>query len=337
MTLLNRIDASKLIDMLLKGTKLPRVIFVLADDSVYESLAKIYVCSGNSNVQASKVAAYQFFEGKNATSECVDALGQGGLFAETLPAIIKLPEKLSAKLWTEIKETLERIPSPPPVSVVLLANTSSRNIIKEVDLKNLKAEAFLSYGPTDSDAIKCAELLALQYALLKKKSQPELRDFAVKAVEHYAASLSSVDSHFERMQNSLLSFEDAFLGGPQVGAFHVVDALAKGQPQLIELRMQQCAEAGEDAGAILMAICYFLRQVAAVLAECGGNTSNLRPVFDTLEIPYPSQAKITQAIKILNPSKLSHFFLIAPELEMMTRLQKKPHSLLSHELCGLCN
>lgn len=327
---MQRVDASKLIELCVTVSKKPALRFILSDEVVFRKLITQALTDVTSGQQP------RSFVGKTAVAEFVDYFSSAGLFGEAQAATVELAQKLSAKQWNEDLTALRRLPKDLPGHAVLFSNPASRGVFKDADMQPLTSQVYLCYTPSDADALKCAEMLASRYSLVKAKGVRETTTMCASALEHYSNDLSLVDAHFERMEKGRLPFEEALQGHAEVGSFSVVDALSRADKALLELRIQQCAQVGEEASGILSAVVYFLKQVVALQAALQ-TTPNFKVVCESLGVPYPSQARLQRAVKNLPqaPENYARFFFCAPELELSLRQSRTPYAWLGVELSRL--
>lgn len=318
-----RIDASKLIQLLSSPEKKQNFFVLLADNPIFKKV--IQDTQEHATQQRTKI-----FSGKNGIEEYVNYLATCGMFESAKICLIELPEKLTQKTWNEIKKFLERIPLPLEVSAYFFGSTSFKNFMKETDFPK-SSFLYICYEPNELDLPKCAYSLLLRYPKLVSKNKQEQAELARLTLESYSNDLLSCDMHFTRMEKGSLSFAAALAGNPEVNGFHVAEALALGDKHLVELRLRQCADCGEEASSVFMAIVYFLKQVTLVLAALE-ETKNLRTAFEQTKIPFPAQARLQKAISFLNSERLHSFFAAAAKIEMEMRQQKNPHKYLSIEL-----
>ncbi|BBH52494.1 hypothetical protein [Fluviispira sanaruensis] len=320
---MQRIDASKLISLLFASEKSAEIKFVLAENPIFKRIIE-------NKMNCEIGACPQRFVGKNAISEFYEYIATGSLFSAPQKCIVEMPEKLTTKQWDEEKKLLNRIPTPLETSAYIFASTSYRNIIKETDLKKL-GSVYLCYEPNEMDLYRCVELLLLRYKVLAKKSKSEITEICCHALECYSGDLISCDMHFSRMENANLSFAAALAGSPEINGFHVADALSRGDKHLIELRLSQCEACGEDAASVFMALVYFVKQVSFMHAALD-EFRDMRTAFESVRIPYPSQARVQRALQVLTKEKTGHFFIAAPKIEKQLRTQKNAHKWLASEL-----
>ncbi|MES2615720.1 MAG: hypothetical protein V4591_09925 [Bdellovibrionota bacterium] len=318
-----KIDASKLIQQVSSPEKQPTHFIILADNPIFQRVIE-------DKLERQFQTKAKLFMGKSSLEDYVNYLATCGMFEIAKPSLIELPEKLTAKLWNEIKKSFLRIPLPLEVSAYFFAPTSAKNVLKETDFTK-GTSFYLCYEPNDVDLSKCAQALLLRYANLSKKSKPEQEELVRHSLESYSGDLVSCDMHFARMEKGNLSFSAALAGNPEINGFHVAEALALRDKHLIELRMTQSANCGQEASSVFMAIVYFLKQAAFVLMALE-ETKNLKLAFERAKIPYPAQARLQKALVFLNAEKINSFFTSAAKIEMEMRLQKNPHQYLSIEL-----
>jgi hypothetical protein len=323
--IMQRIDASKLMLMLLASEKAPMIKVILAENPIYKKIVeeKIYRDSQN---------PAQFFSGKNAVVDYVEYAATGTLFFAQQSSIISLPDKLTAKQWEEEKKFLNRMTHPLESSAYFFAPTSYRSVMKETDFQNT-GSVYLCYEPNDIELYKCAECLVSRYPMLAKKTSKEISEISHLAIESYSGDLVSCDMHFAHMEKSGISFAEALVGSPEVNGFHVAEAIARGDLYLIELRVSQCEACGEEPSSIFMALVYFLKQVSYVMSALE-ETNNLRAAFEKSRIPFPAQARVQKALQIITKEKLIRFFIAAPKIELQLRSQKNAHKWLAAELIG---
>lgn len=323
-----RIDASKLLSLLLSEEKTSEIKVILSENAIFKKIVE-------ENIQAETHLLVQRFEGKNALVDYVEYAATGSLFSAPLKSTVILPEKLTAKQWEQEKIHLQRLPTPVEVSAYFFAPTLFRNVIKETDFKHL-GSVYLCYEPNDIELQKCSEVLLRRYSSLSKKSNVEIVQLCCHALESYSGDLVSCDLHFARMERAGLSFAAALAGNPEVNGFHVAEALASGDKHLIELRLAQCESCGEDAASVFMALVYFLKQLTYMYAALE-DTRDMRSAFERARIPFPSQARIQKALQVISKPMLVCFFVAAPHIEMQLRTQRNSHKWLAHELVNLLN
>lgn len=328
---MQRLDASRLLELILGNNK-KSIFLLLADDPIFKRIAFAALEGDQSGVP-------KVYNGKSAVSDFVNATASGGIFAEPTGAIVELQQKYTAKQFLEEMAPLSRLPRPSPVRGFFMGSAQIRNFINEEVFRGI-GEVILTYSPSDTDLQRCAEILLKRHKGLKERVKDRISEMCALAVEQYSGDLTACDCHFERMQTLSLKFEEALVNQSEVNAFQVVDALAQGNSYLLELRIQQCALVGEDASGILMAIVYFLKQVALVRAQLSTNTNgtaNLKSVLERLHIPFPSHNRIGKAVRLWDNSRLASFFLGAAQLELTLRSHKAPHNFLATELVALCS
>lgn len=319
---MQRIDASKLMSMLFANEKSPTIKVILAENPIYKKIVEEKI---NRNFQ--KPA--QFFAGKNAVLDYVEYAATGSLFFAQQSSIISLPDKMTSKQWEEEKKVFSRLVYPLESSAYFFAPTSYRSVIKETDFQNTDA-VYLCYEPSDIELYKCAEYLVSRYPTLAKKTNKEISEISHLAIECYSGDLVSCDIHFAHMEKTGIHFSDVLVGNPEVNGFHVVEAIARGDIYLIELRISQCEACGEEASSIFMALAYFLKQVSIVMAALE-ETNHLRTAFEKSRIPFPAQARLQKALQTITKEKLIRFFIAAPKIEMQLRSQKNAHKWLAAE------
>lgn len=319
---MQRIEASKLLQLLLDQEQAPNIKVILSDNSIFKKIIEEKLAK---EVQGSVPS----FSGKTAIPDFVEYTASGTLFFAQQKSIVLLPDKLTAKQWDEEKIHLQRLPKKLDTSAYFLANMSYKNIIKLNDFQ-LWGMVYQCYEPNDLELYKTLDVLLNRYPTFQKLNKSEQSALLQVAIETYSSDLIACDLHFSLMDKTGLKFSEAMAGNPEVNAFHVVDAIAKGDLYLIELRMSQCEACGQEPTSILMAVVYFLKQVASVLRYYE-ETKNLKISFEKAFIPYPAQARIQKAIHVLTKEKLFHFFIVAAKLEMSLRGQKNGHKILATE------
>jgi hypothetical protein len=229
-----------------------------------------------------------------------------------------------------LKKSILRIPTPVEVSAYFFAPTSFKNTLKESDFPK-GSQIYLCYDPNEFDLLKSAQALLLRYSSLAQKKNAEQIELSRLALESYSNDLLSCEMHFNRMDKGSLSFSAALAGTPEINGFHVAEALALRDKHLIELRLLQCANCGEEASSVFMALVYFLKQTCFVL-EALAQTKNLKMAFEQAKIPYPAQARLQKAVSFLTMEHIHSFFVEAAKIEIEMRLQKNPHRYLAAEL-----
>lgn len=319
---MQRIEASKLLQLLLEKEQVPNIKVIVTENQIYRKVIE---------EQIYKEAQHSppTFSGKTAIVDYVEYAATGSLFFAQQKSVVELPEKLTAKQWEEEKRQLQRMPSKLEVSAFFFANMSYKNILKAPDFAQW-GTVYLCYEPNEFELYKVVDILFSRYPSFSKKNKSELSGIAQQAIETYSSDLIACDLHFSLMEKAGVSFTEAMVGNPEVNGFHVAEAIARGDLYLIELRMSQCEACGEEASSILMAVVYFLKQVCAVM-KCYEETKNLKTAFEKAYIPYPAQARIQKAMQTLSAEKLFQFFIVAPKLELILRGQKNGHKLLATE------
>ena len=322
---MQRLDASRLLELLLT-TRKKNISLLLCDDPIFKRIALAALEIRQKSVPV-------VYSGKTAVTDFVNATASGGLFSEPTGAFVELQPKYTVKQFNEEMIPIARIPRPSPVQAFFLGSTQIRNSVNEEVFKDL-GEVVLTYSPSDTDLLRCAEVLLKRHEGLDAQVGKKISEVCALALEQYSGDLTACDTHFQRMATLVLTFDQALVAQSEVNAFHVVDALAQGNRYLLELRMQQCAMAGEEAGGILMALVYFLKQVTHVQAQLQKN-SNLKSVLEALHIPFPSHNRIGKAVKLFDSARLARFFFSASHLEITLRSHKSPHNFLAVELLAL--
>lgn len=320
---MQRIDASKLILMLFTNEKMPVLKVILAENPIYKKIVEEKIFSSSQKPP-------NFFTGKNAVIDYVEYAATGTLFFAQQSSIVSLSDKLTSKQWEEEKKFLSKLPFPLESSAYFFAPSTYRNIIKETDFQS-SGSVYLCYEPNDIELYKCAECLISRYPTLAKKTNKEISEISHLAIESYSGDLVSCDMHFAHMEKAGIGFSEALVGSPEVNGFHVAEAIAKGDPYLIELRVSQCEACGEDVSSIFMALVYFFKQVSFVLSALE-ETNNLKTAFEKSRIPFPAQERIQKALQVITKEKLIRFFIAAPKIELQLRTQKNAHKWLAAEL-----
>lgn len=316
-------EPAKLIQELTTREKRENFFVIMADNPIFKKVLL-------DRLEQERKTYAKVFSGKNSVEDYVNYLSTCGMFAPAESALIDLPDKLTTKLWSEMKKSLARIPLPIEVSAYFFAPLSCKNILKASDFPK-DSVLYFCYEPNEIELSKCAHALLLRYTHLAKKDKYEQQNLVALTLESYSNDLLSCDLHFARMEKGNLSFSAALAGNPEVNGFHVVDAIARREKHLIELRMKQCAHCAEEASSIFMAIIYFLKQVANLLCALE-ETKNLKLAFEQAKIPFPAQGRLQIALSYLNAQRLNSFFAAAALIEMEMRQQKNPHEYLSIEL-----
>ncbi|MEY4064063.1 MAG: hypothetical protein RIR26_271 [Pseudomonadota bacterium] len=326
-----RIDAGKFISELISGTpEKPRLRLILTDSSLIRRL----IAERLRQLFSVRPVLYS---GKNPVQEAVEALSTQDLFGEPAPVWIELPEKISAKQWTELTTPFSNLSDPPRQELYVLAPASARHGAPDAKELPWKAEVLLVYEPNRADSIAILTTIMPRHGgVFSKANKPELLAWAHQAHDYYSGDLEACDLHFERMVRGSLSFDAALVPKTSVDAFDVIEALSSGESNLIHLRMSQLEQAGEDAGSVVSALAYTGRQVLAFQAALS-KTGQARAAHEVSKTPYPSQARIERLAKLLPPEKWARFFLTAAELEKQSRTQRDAHAWLAIELTGLLN
>lgn len=325
---MQRIEASKLLQLLLEKEHAPTIKVIISDNEIYKKIIAEMIANESQQ-------SVPTFLGKSAITDYIEYVATGSLFFAQQKSVVVLPDKLTAKQWEEEKLQLQRLPKSLEVSAFFLANMSYKNIIKENDFQ-LWGNVYLCYEPNDIELYKVVDALVSRYSGLRSLGKTEKVALLQQAIETYSSDLIACDLHFSLMEKAGVSFSEAMVGNPEVNGFHVVDAIARGDLYLIELRMAQCEACGEEASSILMAVVYFLKQVSAVM-KFFEETGNLKISFEKAFIPYPAQARIQKALHSLSKEKLFQFFIVAPKLELMLRGQKNGHKILATEFISWLN
>jgi hypothetical protein len=321
---MNRTDASKLLSLLVAPNAPVEIKFILSDNPIFSKITRQHLQNKNKK-------SPPLFEGEHSISQYVSYLASCGMFETAQESIIILPSKITQKQWNTDKNTLARIPIPLQTRAFFFAPLSYKNTLKEDDFKNL-GNSYLCYDPSESESEKSMTFLATQY--FQKIPPSQISQWVRRACEHYSFDLVLCDDHFLRMKTGHLSFEDALSGSPEVNGFDVAAALSTGDATTLVQRIQQCAHCGESAATIFAAMMYFLKQVIYV-QEAFAQTKNLKTAFTQAHIPYPAQARLEKAIKVLKPQKIKTFFQGAPLLEIELRQQKNPYEYLTQSLLSL--
>lgn len=320
---IQRIDASQLLNVIFTEEKAPHIKFILSDNPIFQKKIEDLIFEQTQQRPS-------FFNGKTALQDHIGYISSCGMFGAPQKSIVSLFEKWTQKQWDEEKKILTRLPEELEASTFFFTPVSFRNIVKETDFPKYTS-FYLCYEPNDMEVLRCIEILFSRYKNSFQKNFSKKTEIAHLALETYSSDLISCDAHFERMEKGNFNFSEALAGSPQVNAFSVVDAVASGDAYLVELRMNQCADCGEEALSVFMALSYFLKQVAFVQAHLS-ETGNLRSAFDLAKIPFPGQKRIEKALKVLSTSQITSFFLAAAKIEMELRYQKHAHSYLSTEI-----
>lgn len=340
---MNKIDAVSLTQKLLsEGPLAPRgkVLCVATDDPLFVRLAlqrlrkEAPPNGGPNGIKDGPLPKH--FLGKTPAAAFLEHASQGGLFSEPEPALVQWTEKLTAKQWEAESVILARLPSPPPLACMFLLPLSARTLVKPGAMAWL--DPHLCWQPSEQEARRVGELLLKRHEALAQTPPEQRQKWVAAALEHAGGDLSLVDSHFQRMSDTGLSFEESFAGGGEVTGFDVATALARNDKELVHVRLRQCEECGENPGAVLMAVAYVLRQVAQVHAALdaqAGGRKDVRAAMESCAIPFPSQSRVHQAVTVLTTATLARFFLKAPTLELSVRTHRDPFGLLAVELTEL--
>ena len=210
------------------------------------------------------------------------------------------------------------------------------------ELEKLGIDAQVLWNPSSQNEFEqCATFLA-EWSL--GKDFPHLaankQKWVQRATQHYGSDLESLLGHFRNMRLTGLGFEDSLMSGNDTGGFQVVDCLASQDFASLALRLSQCAYNGENGSGVFSAICYFMKQVAAVQdqlkasghSQAPSNASQLKPIFDRLQVPFPSQSRVFGALQRFGIQEVRRFFFEAPKLELTLRTHSDPFGVLALEL-----
>lgn len=323
-----RVDALKFISGLLAGKEHSGLSIVLTDNTlirrlISERLHKIYG------------ARPVLYSGKTCVQEAVEALSTSDLFGEPAPVWIELPEKLSAKQWSEYAQQLSQLSEPARQELYILAPASARHGAPESKALPWNAQVLVIYEPARSEGLNILTTLATRHGgRAAQASKSDIQQWCAHAYDHYSGDLEACDLHFERMAKGQLAFNEAFVPKTTLDAFDLVEAFSSGDAQLVHLRMNQLAQAGEEASGVLSAFAYTARQVLAFQAALA-KTGHPRTAHEQVRTPFPSQARIERLAKLVSAEKWGLFFLTAAELEMHLRNHRDAHHWLAVELTGL--
>lgn len=325
-----RIDAGKFISELQSGKESARLTLVLTDNTLIRRLIAerlTRLCG----------VRPQLFSGKAPVQEAVENLSTGDLFGEPAPVWIELPEKISAKQWTEFAQQLNQLSEPARQELYVLAPAAARHSAPEPKNLPWKAQVLVIYEPPRNDGLNIIATLAVRHGgTPASAAKSELQAQCAHAYDYYSGDLEACDLHFERMAKGSLKFEAAFVPKTTLDAFDFIEAFSTGDTNLVHLRMSQLEQAGEDAGSVLSAFAYTGRQVLAFQAALA-KVGHARAAHDMVRTPYPSQARIERLARVVTTDKWGRFFLVATELERQCRSQRDAHSWLAVELTGLLN
>ncbi|NBO38047.1 hypothetical protein EBU99_05640 [bacterium] len=323
-----RLDARKFIVELMTAAEKQKLKIVLTDSTLIRRLISERLLK----ITGSRA---QLFSGKSPVQLAVESLSTGDLFGEPAPVWIELPEKISAKQWSEFTAQLNQLSDPPRQELYILAPASARHGAPEAKSLPWQAEVNVIYEPPRSEGINIlTSLMPRLGGVFANANKPDLLSWAHHAFDHYSGDLEACDLHFERMVKGGLSFESAIVPKTSLDAFDVIEAVSSGDSNLIHLRMSQLEQAGEDAGGVVSAFAFTARQVLSFQAALA-KTGQARQAHEQAKTPYPSQARVERLGKLLPPEKWARFFMVAAELERQTRIQRDAHAWLAVELTGL--
>lgn len=322
---MQKIEASKLLNKIFNESIITSMV-ILSDDDVFQK------CAEEALTQYRKKRP-QIYQGTNAVADYNSDIRQNNLFEPPSDALIILDKNFSNK-------KKERVFSQENI-VFVFGNTSLRHTITEEFFP--KAEISICYAQNDLERQKCTEILAEHYRQFSTDSfnqkYPHNNDIpclAEIASLHYNGNLYQCALHFERMAKSGLSFEDAKLNDTEISGFDIISTLLENNLQLLEFRLRQHADNGEDATSIFGALVYFFKQLAHVYAELE-HTSNIDMALRHAKIPYPAQNNIKNALSKIPYEKVEHFFSICAKLELSLRESKNAHQVLFFELRNILN
>lgn len=312
---MEKIEASKLLIKILTNA-CPPTTLILADETIFQK------CAEDALTQKNKKRP-KVFEGAQALAQYNQSIRQNSLFEPVSDALVFLDENFSTKKGDEEnKIAVENKES----NVFFFGKTGLRHSIQE---KNFPAAiSYLCYSPNNSERYKCAEILVKNFLAPHKESISEM---AEQALIHYNNDLYHCALHFERMQKSGLSFKDAKLSDSSLSGFDIVQTLLEEDLSLLDMRLQQFANHGEDASSVFRALVYFFKQLSSVHAELAKNLP-LSQALSNAKIPYPAQDKIKKALQIIPYNKIEHFFSVCAQIEIDLRERKNSHQILFLEL-----
>jgi DNA polymerase III delta subunit len=316
-----RLNPSALVQKLIQETPKSCLHLLLSDNPIFQRIIE-------GRVEKQEGSRPKLFQGNTAIEDFVHNAATPDMFSTPRTSVLVLPEKFSAKNWTEAKKQLARLPQNLEAPAFIIGGTKLKNLFKETDFSK-QTPQYLCYEPNDIDLEKCLQLLLGLYPhVCQGRNQEEKNHLVHALLESYTQDLVSCDLHLERMEKSGLSFSAALSGSPDVNGFHVAEALALRDKHLVEHRLHQCALSGEEASSVFMAIVYFLKQATFVLGALE-QTQNIKSAFELVHIPYPAQARLQKALSWMKAHHLESFFAQAHRVEMEMRLQKQGHAYLS--------
>ncbi len=323
-----RVDAHKFISGLLTGKEQAGLFVILTDNTLIRRL----IAQRLHKIYGTRPALHS---GKNCVQEAVEALSTGDLFGEPAPVWIELPEKISNKQWTEFAQQLSQLSSPARQELFVLAPAMARHGAPEPKNLPWNAQVNIIYEPARPEALNILNILATRHGgALNQAAKSNVQQWCIQAYEHYSGDLEACDLHFERMSLGGFAFEEAFVPKTSLDAFDLVEAFSTGDPQLIHLRMNQLAQAGEEPAGVLSALAYTARQVLAFQAALA-KTGQTRAAHEQVKTPYPSQARIEKLAKLVSAEKWGLFFLASADIELHLRNHRDAHHWLAVELTGL--
>jgi hypothetical protein len=315
---MQRIDPYTLLQWFLNTPPLPEITLLLCDDDIFKRMAE-------ERVKQHFDSRLTRCQGKQALQEFILQMAAGDLFFAPSYGLIEWPDKYTLSQWEEDKKFLKTLSFPLSTGAYVFGPTSLKHVIKSIEGTDLK-QGFVCYSPSDTLGFKCAELLLKRYKNIKLAPHKIQESLNV-----YSGNLVACDMHFARMSQGGLSFEEAFAGYPITHGFDVVDALVKGDTGLIELRIRQCAQSGEDVGVVLHALIHFFKSLVQTYAALK-ETTDIKKALALAKIPFPSWERIEKALHHISLSKAQIFFLAAPYLELELRQVKQPFEYLSAAL-----
>jgi len=320
---MQKIEPSKLLNKIL-NEPVKNSAVILSDDCIFQKCAEDALCLQNNKKP-------RIFQGINAVSEYSNEVRQNNLFEPPSDAIVILEPNFSNKK----KETITTYGN----IVFVFGKTTLRHVITEKFFPN--SHTYICYPPNETERQTCAEILATFYGNFNTRqfeqnscSNTEIKSQAEKSLLHYNGNLYQCALHFERMTKSGLQFDDAKLDDTFVSGFDIISTLLENNLQLLDFRLQQHMNSGEDGTSIFGTIVYFFKQLAQVYAELE-KTNNTDVAMRNAKIPYPAQDNIKKALAKIPYKKVEQFFSICAKLEIKLREGKNSHQILFFELSRL--
>lgn len=327
--MLKKLTLSQLLTSVTDKSKLKGIHLHLVSDDAFLFLLKEKL--------KKQFGDFVLLDGPQAMQKWCETYATPNLFGDQPPHIVMFPEKGGVKVWKPWYQMLQKHlqdvkESAVPYSCFILP-LSLRTTLNQADLKEFDSSS-VTFSPQLQEQQICGTALAKLFSFSQKQSAPDLAVMVEKALRYYNENLISVYQHWERMEKSSLNFEEALLSHVEINAFDVVQAVAERDVPLVHMRLKQCMESALEANAVWGALVHFMKQCAHLRAQVEGqpNSQNLKKAFDVLQIPFPMQERLSKVMRHYSALEISHFFLAAPQIELLLRKQRSSWDILAHEI-----